>query len=69
MPTGRAPRATAATKVRRSDANSGRNRILIALAAIATLAVVGAAAAVVVAGPGKDSSTSVRIVQTPGAAD
>ncbi len=66
LPTAKAPRATAATETRKRDPNKGRNRILIGFAAIATLAVLGAAAAVIVAGLGKDNKTSVRIVQTPG---
>jgi hypothetical protein len=37
-------------------------------AAIATLAVLGSAAAVIVAGLGKDNPTSVRVVQAPGGA-
>lgn len=66
MPTARPPRGTVATKIRKRDSSSARNRILIGLAGVATVAVVGAATAVVLTGVGKDNKTSVRIVQTPG---
>ena len=62
---GKAKGATGTTKVRKRNPNPGRNRVLIALAALATIAVVAGVAILVVAGLGKNSNTSVRLVQTP----
>jgi serine/threonine protein kinase len=64
-PMARTPVETAATKVRKNNPNSTRNRVLVGLAVIATLAIGTAAGVVIVAGLGKDNNTSVRVVQSP----